>query len=466
MRKRLKLQRHLLLILYPFIVLITGCTVGPDFLKPQPDMPASWTGPKAAAAATQDLAQWWKTFDDPNLVSLVERAVKSNLDLKQAQARIRQARATRGVVSSAFWPTADLTASYNRSRSSPATPVSKLYTAGLDAAWELDIFGGTRRNIEAAEADIQAAIEDHRDILVTLTAEVALNYIDLRGYQQQIIIAQNNLKAQQHSAQLTRDRFVGGFVSALDVANADAQTATTASQIPLLEASAQQTIYNLSILLGLEPAALLHELSAASNIPPAPPAVPLTLPSELLRRRPDIRKAEAQIHAATARIGVAAADLFPKLSLSGSVGYQNSQFSSLTDRNNRFWSFGPSASWPIFDAGRIGSNIELQKALQEESLLAYQKTVLTALQEVENALIASAKEQEHRKLLVDAVTANRKAVDLATQLYTQGQTDFLNVLQAQGNLYSSENALVQSTRNVSTDLIALYKALGGGWNDK
>lgn len=442
------------------LLAMTGCTVGPNYQKPKPKMPERWVGPTAATGTAQDIAQWWTTFGDSTMVSLVDRAIQSNLDLRQAQSRVRQARAARGVVSAGFWPAADLTGSLSRSRAS-----GNLYQAGLDAAWEVDIFGGVRRDIEAAEADIEAAIEDQRDVQVTLGAEVALNYIDLRGFQQQIVIAQDNLKAQQHSAQLTRERFQGGFVSGLDVANADAQVATTASQIPLLEASAQQTIYSLSILLGLEPAALLDELSAASSIPAGPPGVPIAVPSELLRRRPDIRRAEAQIHGATARIGVATADLFPRFSISGSMGYRNSQVNSLTDWKNRFWSLGPSASWTIFDAGRIGSNIEVKKALQEQYLIAYQKTVLTALQDVENALIASTKEQEHRKVLTEAVTANRKAVDLATQLYAEGQTDFLSVLEAQRSLYASENSLVQSTRNVSTDLVALYKAIGGGWEN-
>ena len=443
---------------------LTGCAVGPNYKPSQTDVSGKWVG-SAGQAQAQNIAEWWTTFGDPNLTSLIERAVKSNLDLKQAQLRIRQARAARGGVASGFWPAADLTGSLTRSRSGAAS-ASNFYQAGLDAIWELDIFGGVRRNIEAAEADVQVALEYRRDVLVTLTAEVALYYIDLRGYQQQIIIAQNNLNAQRHSAELTRQRFEGGFVGALDVANANAQVATTASQIPLLEAFVQQTIYSLSVLLGQEPAALLDELMPTSTIPAAPPSVPAGVPSDLLRRRPDIRRAEAQIHAETARIGVAVADLFPKVSLSGSVSFRDSKFSSLTDGKNRFWSFGPSIALPIFSAGRIQSNIELQKAVQEQSFITYKQTVLTALLEVENALVASIKEQEHRNALIEAVANNRKAMELATKLYTEGQTDFLNVLTAQGALYSSEDALVRSNRTVSTNLVVLYKALGGGWDNK
>jgi multidrug efflux system outer membrane protein len=457
-------------ILCVFVLTLTGCLVGPNYHPPQTSMPSEWTGVVAPISVTSnysELISWWIAFKDPNLDSLVERAVKSNLDLKIAEARIRQARAQRGIVASGLWPTADATGSYTRVRTpglaAPAT-TSNLFQTGLDAAWELDVFGGTRRAVEAADADIQVAVEDSRSVLVTLVSEVGLNYIGLRGFQQEIVIAQNNLVAQQHTAEVTRKRFHGGLVGSLDVANADAQVASTASVIPVLEASAQQTIYNLSVLLGLEPAALLKELSPASAIPTTPPDVPMGIPSELLRRRPDIRSAEAQIHSATAAIGVATADLFPKFSLTGSLNFQNDQLHRLINWGNRSWSAGPGVDWQFFTAGRVRSNIELQKAFQQQSVITYQQTVLIALQDVENALVAYAKEYERRKSLVDAVAANRKAVDLSTQLYTQGLTDFLNVLNAQRSLFASEDALVTSTRNLSTNLVALYKALGGGWD--
>jgi multidrug efflux system outer membrane protein len=458
-----------------FLTTSTGCMVGPNFERPQVEVPANWAWSTStptsqpATPAEKDLAHWWRVFEDPTLTSLVERAVQSNLDLKQAEARIRQARAARGVAVSGMGPTLDTTGSFRRSRSPETTSsgtegvISNQYQAGFDAGWELDIFGGVRRGIEAADADLQAAVETRRDVLVTLTAEVARNYIDLRAFQQRIAISLTNLKAQQHSAGLTCQRFEAGFVSGLDVANAQAQVASTAAQIPLLEASAQQSIYSLSVLLGQEPAALIQELSPASAIPPAPPSVPVGVPSDLLRRRADIRRAEAEIHAATARIGVATADLFPRFTLSGSAGLQASDLGSWFSWASRLWSFGPSFGWRAFDTGRTLSTIELQKALEEQSLIVYQKTVLTALQEVENVLVASGKEQEHRQALVAAVAANRKAVDLATQLYVEGQTDFLNVLQAQRSLYASEDTFLQSTQTVSTNLVALYKALGGGW---
>jgi NodT family efflux transporter outer membrane factor (OMF) lipoprotein len=247
------------------------------------------------------------------------------------------------------------------------------------------------------------------------------------------------------------------------VANANAQAATTASQIPVLESGARGAIYNISVLLGREPTALVEELDTETPIPVTPPRVPVGLPSDLVRRRPDIRRAEARIHAATARIGVATADLFPRFSLTGSLNFSATDVGSLAKWSSASWSMGPSLQWPIFDAGRIRWNIEVQNALQEQSLIAYEQTILTALKDVETALMAYAKEQEHNVLLEDAVVNNRKAVDLAMELYTGGQTDFLNVLTAQRSLYTSEDALVQSTRTLAVNLVALYKALGGGW---
>jgi len=451
---------------------MAGCTVGPNYKAPIPNVPSAWVGTAGQTTAAADLVHWWTAFNDSNLASLIDRAVKSNIDLKQAESRLRQARAARIVVSAGLWPALDATGSYSHSQTAGSaqtktSPTRRdLWQTGLDAAWELDIFGGIRRNVEAAEADIQAAVEDQRDVLVTLAGEVALNYVELRGFQQEIVIAQNNLKAQQHTAELTRQRFGSGLVGALDVANADAQVGTTASQIPVLETSARQSIYNLSVLLGCEPASLLEELSPVSTIPVTPPDLPAELPSDLLRRRPDIRRAEAQIHAATARIGLATADLFPKFNLTGSGGYQSNALDTLINSQNSLWSLGPSISWQIFNAGSVSANIEVKKALTEQALLTYQKAVLTALQDVENALVSYSKEQQRHKALENTVTANRKAVELATQLYSQGQTEFLSVLDSQRSLYASEDSLVQSTRNLSTDLVSLYKALGGGWNSE
>jgi multidrug efflux system outer membrane protein len=437
---------------------------------------------------------WWKAFNDPTLSSLVETAVRANLDVRLAEARIRQARASLGVAGGPLWPQINATILYDRSHSPAAAvntagggvavsgssgasgggssggssggipPFRELFQAGMDGSWEVDVFGGTRRSIEAAGADLQAAVEDRRDVLVILVGDVGSNYINLRGFQQQIDIARENLKAQKRNADIIQKRHDAGFVGGLDVANANAQVATTAATIPLFESSARAAIYSLGVLLGREPAALEKDLAKAAPIPPTPPEIPVGLPSELLRRRPDIRRAEAQIHAATARIGVATADLFPKFFLTGSFGVTTSDVTRIGSlANNKFWSFGPSVTWPIFAGGSIYWNIKVQDALQEQALLTYEKTVLTALKDVETALVAYAKQQETRKSLSAAVVENRKAVDLAMQLYLAGRSDFLNVTTAQRNLFVTEDALSQSTRNVDTNLIALYKALGGGW---
>lgn len=472
--------RYLMIPALLGILVLSGCMVGPDFKPSSPVLPGDWSGPvPETKPAGQDMARWWTVFNDPVLTSLEERALGTNLDLKQAASRIRQARAARRVAGAGIGPTVDASGDYRRSRSPGAGNdningisgdsfgggVSDQYQVGFDAGWEIDIFGGVRRGMEASDADILAAVESRQDVLVTLTAEVAVNYINFRALQERIAIAEKNLAAQEHSAELTRKRFGAGFVGALDVSNAEAQVAATSAQIPLLEAQARRTIYSLSLLMGQEPGALVPELSPGKVIPAAVPAVPIGVPSDLLRRRPDIRLAESQIHAATARIGVAEADLFPKFTISGSAGLQASDFGSTFNWAQRFWSIGPGATWTAFDSGRTRANIEIQKALQEQSVITYRQTVLTALQEVENALISSSKEQMHHQALARAVAADKKAVDLATLLYTQGQTDFLTVIDAQRSLYAAEDALAQSKGTLSTNLVALYKALGGGWSE-
>lgn len=452
---------------------ISGCMVGPNFTRPEPAVPDTWvdanaestTQPTVAEAALQE---WWTVFNDAKLTALVQEAFQSNLDLQIATTRIRQARASRGIAVSGIGPTVDTSGSFRRTQadsggSNSRSSTFSTYLAGFDAGWEIDIFGGVRRGIEAADAQLQAAVENRRNVLVTLAAEVARNYIELCTFQQRLAITRQNLTAQKHSAELTRRRFEGGFVSGLDVANANAQVATTEAQIPLLESNVRQTIYALSVLVGREPGALLLELSKTAVIPPVPPAIPTGVPSDLLRRRPDIRLAEADIHAATANIGVAEADLFPRVTINASVGWNADNASDLFSATSRFWSFGPSVSWNLFQTGRTLSDIELHKALQDESIIAYRQTVLTAIQEVENALIASTKEQEHYQSLQAAVIATRKAVELATALYTEGQTDFLDVLIAQRALFLSEDSLAQSNQVMAVELIALYKALGGGW---
>ena len=455
-------------------ILITGCAVGPDYHPPRASVPASWVGvtnthqPSVVTDRPADLTRWWQRLGDPTLTSLVEEALKANSSLALAQANLRQARALRDIAAGRFWPSATATAAYQR-QAGPLYMTGEvprnLYETGLDAAWELDFFGGVRRSVESASAGVHAAIENIRDVQVSIAAEVALDYIQLRGNQQQIVTARNNLQVQQHTAEITRKLYTVGFDSGLDMANAESTVATTESQIPVFETGARQSIYALSVLLARPPGDLLERLSPIGKLPAIPQQIPAGLPSDLLRRRPDIRQAEAQLHSATAQIGVAVAQLFPQFSLTGGVTWQSSGLNSWLQSSNRSVFIGPAASWPLFQGGAIVANIRAQEALRDQAFITYQQTVLTALQDVENALIAFTEEQQRYKSLSEAVADDHKAVDLSLRLFQEGQTDFLSVLTAERTLYTDDSAFTQSGVNIATDLIALYKALGGGWEE-
>lgn len=454
--------------------LFAGCAVGPDYTKPKMSVPASWSEVQQTAlpVSGSPVVQWWKTFHDPVLNSLITQAMDSNPDLRIARARVREARAQRGVVSADLWPSIDSSASYSgnrRSLGSPTIPTFvpvkyDLFQARFDASWEIDIFGGTRRAVEAANADIDAAVENQRGVLVTLLAEVALNYIETRGFQYRLEIIRKNIRTQQETVEITRSKFRAGLSSELDVTQAESLLAATQAQAPVLENSLKQAIHQIGILLGQNPGALLDALLKESSIPVSPPAIPVGLPSDLLQRRPDIRSSERQIASATAQIGVATSDLFPRFSLTGNFGLQSGNWKNFTSTGiSKFWSYGPAISWPIFEAGRIRSNIKVQNERQKQALLTYEKTVLAALADVENALVACTTEQVRRRSLMDAVNADHRSVYLAKDLYMKGLVDFLNILDAERSLYSSEDNLAQSDINVSINLVALYKALGGGW---
>ncbi len=457
-------------------LLFQSCAVGPDYSRPDVKVPADYAN-ASARAERRDFSEWWNSFEDPELTSLIERARKSSPDVRTAAARLEQARAARGVASGEFLPDLSATASFKRSHSPPAgvsNPTGaqlraavNQYHAGLDLSWEIDLFGGQRRNLEAADADLLAAIEDSRAVDVTIAAEVGTAYANLRSFQRQLALARSNLEAQKHTAEITHKRHEAGYVNGLDAANADSQVSATESQIPSLESSVAATVYSLSLLLGEEPAALSEELSKVDQdrLTLKSPEVPLGLPSELLERRPDIRRAEAQAQAATARVGVAKADLFPKFTLTGTYGDTSSQRRLIGEPVSRVWSFGPSLTLPLFQIYRIRWAVKEQEALQEASLIAYEKTVLTALSEVETALVACAAERARRATLTRGVESSTKAVDIANRLYLAGKTDFLNLATAQRNLFSAQDSLAQSERNLAVNTISLYKALGGGWKD-
>lgn len=457
--------------------LLTGCKVGPTYRPPEPRAPTRWSEPLAGGETSRgaDLAQWWTTFKDPELASLVERALKANLDLRQAQARLREARARRGVAGSALGPSVEASGSAGRERQSanqpllggllpPGTPMtSDIYQAGFDASWELDLFGGNRRRLEEAGAALEAAGFSLADAQVSLVAEVARNYVAARGYQQRLAIARENLAAQHDIVALARSRYQQGFTSSLEPEQAATVLAQTESQVPALEAGFLAALHHLGVLLGQAPGTLREELAATAPIPAAPAEVPAGLPADLVRRRPDIRVAERQLAEASARVGVAMADLYPSFSLSGRFGWESAQSGSLLTSASSTWSWGPSFRWPIFAAGRIRANIRVQDARQEQALAAYEKAVLAGFEEVENALVAYAKEQARNVPLRAAVASSGRALEVARQQYVSGLTSFINVLDAERTVYQAQDSLVQSDQAVAQDLIALCKALGGGW---
>jgi len=465
---------------------LTGCwAVGPDYRRPALDAPASWAQDPATAGRPDRLEEtaWWKAFGDPTLDELIARGLTGNLDIAQARARVRQARADITTARAGFFPTIDVTGSSTSSgsgavqgdgasttgfsnASSDTVSVSNrtTFTAGFDASWELDFFGGQRRSLESAKATYQADIEALHDARLTLIGDVATNYVSLRAAQEQLDIARKSVAAQKQNADVTRERYRLGLISAVDVAQAEGQAASTAADIPTLESSIKQSIHRLGILLGLPPESLLPLLSAPKPLPELPtPLLATGLPSDLLYRRPDVRQAERKLAAASADIGVATADLYPKFDLTAGLGLQGSMPSKIVGFSTWYWSVIPGLTWPMFDAGKIRATVEKKKALYEESLASYKATFHTALEDVENALAAYYAEREREHHLVLSVAAYQEALDVDNERYTRGLTTFLTVLTDQAALYSAQTALSKSRANLRTDLVSLYKALGGGW---
>ncbi len=455
------------------LVVLAGCMVGPDYVRPPAPTPPEWgeLTPASDSRATPDPlpADWWTALGDPELTSLIERAVASNLDLQQAASRVRQARSQLTITSASLWPSVQSSASYRRVRTSEHVPTAasgeqgNLFDVGFDASWEIDVFGGNRRAVEAADADVEAAQDDAYAVVVSLLGEVGANYVQYRSLQQRIGLARQNLAAQQKTLALTRKLFDAGLAAEFDVTRAESQVAFTESTIPLFDQQAHQAVHRLSTLLGLLPTALEDELAPVSAIPAGPDAVAIGMPSELLLRRPDVGRAERQLASATARIGVARRDLFPRFFITSFAGLESVSAADFITWGSRKGNIGPTITWPIFEAGRILANIELVTEQQVELAAAYQATVLQAFQEVEDALVAYSREQVRRDDLARAVKADQRTAELARQLYAQGLTDFLSVLDAERTLFNSEDTLAESERNVALDLVALYKAVGGGW---
>jgi multidrug efflux system outer membrane protein len=464
--------------------LLAGCTVGPDYVPPKPAMPASFaervdsaTGSAPRSAPGQEMSggDWWKGFGDATLDTLLAQALRSAPNIAEAEARIREARALRGIAGAAQFPSAEAGAGYDRTHGSANVPVGvppgglgpgangNLWQTGFDASWEIDVFGGKRRTVEAADASYQATVADLGDVKLTLLAEIGRNYIELRGAQRQLAVARDNLSIQQDSLSLTRSQFDAGLASRLDVLRALAQVSDTEAAIPTFEADERAAIYRIGTLIGESPEDLLPQLTAPQAIPLSVADVPVGLPSDLLRRRPDIRAAERRMAAANARIGVAEADLYPHFSLTGVAGLESLNASTFLSAPSRYFSIGPSINWLIFDAGKVRLEMRAEQARTDQAAAAYRRTVLGALRDVETSLVSYAQSKVRKERLAAEVAADREAINIAMRLYRQGLDDFLPVLDAERSLYAADDKLAQSDRDTALALVALYKALGGGW---
>jgi multidrug efflux system outer membrane protein len=468
-----------------------GCMVGPNFKAPSPEVPTAWSTTAAPPTEGQvslltsepaDVAAWWNSFKDPELTALVQRAAAANLDAKVAVLRIAEARAQRDVAKAAAWPSLSVNASEQTNRLSESTPTGALFSKvgslpggisipnpyqqdqlGFDASWEIDLFGRVRRSVEAANADTRAQVEDSRAVLVSMLGDVGHAYIDLRGVQAKRLVVLETIVTEQDLLDLASQRRRAGLSSAVDEVRAAAEASSAEAQLPLLVQQAAVDVNRLSKLLALEPGALRPELDTVQPAPPVPPLVPIGLPADRARRRPDIREAEERLHAATARVGVAVADLFPRVTLGVQGGLQAQTLASLTNWASRFVTAGPSIELPIFDAGQRRATVRLQGVRAEEAALDYRRTVLAALEDADNAIAAYVTDQSRRASLEQAVERNREAVDLARQRYASGLGDFIDVLDAERTLQQNELSLADSSTTVSTDLVALYRAMGGGW---
>ncbi|WP_433696317.1 efflux transporter outer membrane subunit [Paraburkholderia phenoliruptrix] len=483
-------------------VAMAGCTVGPNFERPQSATPDVFERTQAAqspskAVEAQFGPDWWTLFNDPILNDLEKRLADQNLSVAAASARLLQSRAERRVVGAAEYPTLGGAASYNRERGSEngilsllgvtpsqsqplsasgsaplgvaampgskGSPAYNVYQAGFDASWELDLWGRVRRSVEAVTAQSQASYEDRNAILLSARAELARDYIELRDTQDLLQIAKENLAIANGALKLTRDRAREGVTTDLDVSNAAAQVENIESLIPTLESQSETTINAIGLLLAQEPGALRQTLAEPRDVPPLPAQVPIGFPSELVQRRPDIRKAEAELHAATAKIGVAKADFYPRITLNGSAGLQSLQLSSLGSWASGQFVAGPSITLPIFEGGRLKGMLQLREAQQQEAAIVYKQTVLNAWREVDDALVTYDGEQRRRDRLSLAVSMNERALAVARDRYKAGALDYLDVLNVQRQLLDAQSNLQKSKAAAATNLITLCKALGGGW---
>jgi len=449
-----------------FLLAVAGCTVGPNYTRPDVLLPEDWQS--SAAAPTGDLSMWWTTLNDPVLDELIKRAQAENFDLAAAAARIDQARALRAYAAGENYPRIDAAGAYTRSRASEnglaALPGERsLYSAGFDAAWEIDLFGRIRRSVEAAQAELQRAEMDYQAVRISLIAEIASTYVELRTTQSRIEYAESNLDIQKKTLELVQNRFDLQLAPALDVAQAKLILSNTESEIPSLRIAEAQAVHRLAVLLGTTPHTLREIVTPPRPIPTAAALPAAGLPAELLRRRPDIRSAERALAAQTARIGAAEALRYPMLSLSGMLSLEASHISDMGDWDSRAFAFGPGVRWNLFDGNRIKSLTAAEEARTRQLAAAYQAIVLRAVEETENAMVGFAQEQQRAASLARSVAAAQESLGMVQTLYTNGLTDFQNVLDTQRSLTAQQDRLAVSQGQIIQRMIALYKAVGGGW---
>lgn len=478
----------------------SACTVGPDFVRPETKSPATWQdlraksqsdspgiepGSKPIAAPVEE--QWWRQFNDPLLNSL-EARVAGNLDVQTAVARLAASRAQRSQTVGTRWPAASADAAYARQRTSqdgntrhlievirPPGNVNDivrrlgepydLFQPGFDVSWELDLWGAERRTVESANAAVARSVADLHDVQLTIRAELARDYLQWCDVQQQLEIAQEDVAASEQMLALIDRRAQGGLVTDYDVASQRARLAEGRASVVQLTEQRKEILNAVALILGDMPGALEKDLDGIQRIPIVPSKVPVGISSEVARRRPDIRAAEARLHAATADIGIAVADLYPRIVLTGSFSTQALRAADVTDWAARQWSLGPSLSLPLFDGGRRRATVELRKAEQQEAAVSYQRTVLRAWHEIDDALTGYASEQVRNAELAESVRSSRAALEVASTRYEHGLTNFLSVLDAQRTLLRTQRDYADSSTTIATRLVALYKALGGGWKD-
>ncbi len=460
---------HLLLTLVVAATL-SGCAVGPNYVRPKTPVAAQFAGAEPGVYSSQQTqTEFWKQFDDPTLDQLVGDALTANYDLRIAVGRLVQARALRNQSRFDLAPTVTASGGYTKQRT-PAIEnpfgsayTTRLYNAGFDATWELDFFGGVRRSIQARNAELQGEVASLHDAQVSVIAEVARNYFELRGEQTQLAVAQANVKNQEQVLQLTQAQRAAGSGTDLDVARAQAQLSTTLSTIGPLQAAVSRSIHRLGVLTGRDPDALTTALIAPHELPPLPHIVPVGSPEEMLRRRPDIRAAEHNLEASTDLVGVAISNLFPKVTFTGSFGFAAATPAGFGTAASRGYMIGPGISWPAFDLGRVHEQVVGARAGAVIALDQYHSTVLNALEETEDALVTHARDRDQLEHAQDAATASATAARLAKIRYEGGMVDFLSVLDAERTELQAEDALAQDRTEAATSLIAVYKALGGGW---